>query len=53
MTIDALKAMLARRVAFLQQQRSHAESVGDIARVDDLDREIQESQNTLSQLNTL
>ena len=53
MTIDELKDMLSRRVAYLQQQKSHASNTGDILRVDALDREIQESQNTLSQLNTL
>jgi hypothetical protein len=53
MTIDGLKALLSRRVVFLQQQLWHAECIGDIARVDELTREIQESQNTLSQLNTL
>jgi len=53
MTIEEIKTILANRLAVLASQRGHAVAVGDLARVTDLDAEINETQSTLSQLNSL
>lgn len=53
MTLSALKEMLARRVAHLSALKTSAESLGDLSRVNALEAEISETQNTLDLLNTL
>jgi hypothetical protein len=53
MTLDDLKLILANRVSTLGQQRSHAVTIGDLARVNELDAEIVDTELTLAQLDTL
>jgi hypothetical protein len=53
MTIQEIKTILANRLAVLSAQRGHAVAVGDLARVSQLDAEINETQSTLSQLHSL
>jgi hypothetical protein len=53
MTIEEIKTILANRLAVLASQRGHAVAVGDLARATELDAEINETQATLSQLNSL
>lgn len=53
MTLTELKTILSNRLSTLASQRNHAVSVGDLARVSNLDAEIEETELTLAQLNTL
>lgn len=53
MTIAELKTILSNRLAVLSSQRGHAVAIGDLVRVADLDAEIEETEMTLAQLNTL
>jgi hypothetical protein len=53
MTLDDLKLILANRISTLGQQRSHAVTIGDLARVNELDAEITDTEVTVAQLDTL
>lgn len=53
MTIPDLVRLMQNRVATLNGQRTTAESNGDLSRVVALDAEIAETQETLSQLQSL
>lgn len=53
MKVSTIKEMLARRITHLSALKTSAESIGDISRVEALEAEIAETQNTLDQLATL
>lgn len=53
MTLPELKEMLARRIAQFSALKTSAELLGDVSRVNAIEAEISETQNTLDQLNTL
>lgn len=53
MTVDYLIDLLNRRILTLSNNRASAESNGDLDRVIAIDAELSETQETLSQLQTL
>ena len=53
MTITQLIEMLQRRLCYLGQLRSGAESLGDIARVGAVEADISETQVTLDALKSI
>ena len=53
MTVGYLIDLLTRRLAILSNNRASAESNGDLDKVVSLDAEIEETQSTLNQLQSL
>lgn len=53
MTIPQLISLVSNRLAALNSNRATAAALGDIERIDALDREIEATQRTLDALNTL
>ena len=53
MTIPQLITLASNRLAALNTSRANAVALGDIERIDALDAEIAETQNTLDALHTL
>jgi|LakMenEpi03Aug12_release.lakeMendotaPanAssembly.Ray.scaffolds.fasta_scaffold3590153_1 hypothetical protein len=53
MTIQQLITLASNRLAALNTSRANAVALGDVERIDALDAEIAETQNTLDALNTL
>jgi hypothetical protein len=50
MTVEELIDLATRRIQYLAAQRSHAEQIGDLTRIIQLEAEIAETQNTLNKL---
>lgn len=53
MTVAELILIVRNRLSTLGQQRGHAVSIGDVARVAALDADIDETTTTLAQLESL
>lgn len=53
MNIQHLIAILERRLVYLSQNRSSAESLGDLVQLAAIDADISETNSTLQQLKTL
>jgi hypothetical protein len=53
MTIPQLITLASNRLAALNTSRANAVALGEVERIDALDAEIAETQNTLAALNTL
>ena len=53
MTVNEIIKILSNQLEFLRGQRTMAVAIGDLAQVTTLDGQIDETQTTLDQLNTL